>query len=188
MSQVRVDKVSDPCELTVAVGSTASGETFCSIVASTARIWPWQTGLKLVPASTAAFIFEADGPMFGRGATELAWVELIARDSPESLLWVSRPEPQQPSALTRLCTDDFVLTVNEDEDEGDTNSGECWVKLPADVTAAAVPTIVNERAELLVATHDMGRAWLYVSVTGERGQLRDAPPPSRWWPLGRTPR
>lgn len=186
MSKAQVGQVNDSCGLTIAVGSTDHGKTFCSIVVDGTRLWPWSTGVNLLPGPSSTFVFEADGPLFGRGVQRLDWVELVVRDKPSSLLWVMGPEPQQPDATVQECADDFVLTINEGWDETETD--ECWLRLPEDVTVPGVPLIVDERAELLVLTGQMGRAWMHVPVSSGRGRLRDAPPPLRRWPFGRTQR
>ena len=171
MSEAQGNPVNDPCHLTLAVGSTALGKTFCSIVVSNGRAWPWTTGVTLLPGPSSEFVLEADGPQLGHGVSRLDWVELVGRDSPGSLLHVEHPQPQQLDAPTRVCAENFRLTVNEGWNDEPT--GECWLQLPGEATASGGQSILNERAELLVSTYDMGRAWLHVAVTSGRGRLRD---------------
>lgn len=184
MSKAQAGGGNDSCALTVAVGSTDLGETFCTIVAESSRHWPWPLGVNLRPGPSSTFAFEADGPLFGRGVQRLAWVELAVREEPSSLLWVMGPEPQQPDAKVQLCVDDFVLTVNEAWGEGETH--ECWLKLPEEVTVPGAPILRDERAELLVLTTVMGRAWMHVPVSSGRGKLRGEPSKRQWWPFGRS--
>ncbi len=186
MTEALAGRMIDPCALTVAVGSTDLGDTFCSIVAEAAHLWPWSTGLNLLPGPSSTFAFEADGPLFGRGVLRLDWVELIATEKPRSLMSVLGPQPQQPEGTTLVCADDFVLTINESWDE--TDDDECWLKLPEEAAFPGVPPVVDQRAELLVLTTTMGRAWLQVPVSNGRGRLRDAPPVPWWSPFGRSRR
>ncbi len=94
------------------------------------------------------------------------------------------PEPQQPDARVQLCANDFVLTVNEGWDETETD--ECSLKLPEEVTVPGAPILHDERAELLVLTTVMGRAWMHVPLSTGRGRLRDEPPKRQWWSFGRN--
>lgn len=135
----------------------------------------------MIPGPTSGFLFEADGPLFGRGVEKLDSVELVSTDRPDSLLWVDAPRPQQPNAPTRVCADDFVLTVNEawratDEDES-------WLKLPEEVTVRGAEVLVKQRAALLVSTNTMGRAWMQLPVSGGRGRLVEAPAAMPLWPF-----
>lgn len=176
----------DACAMTVAIGSTDLGKTFCTIVVDESRLWPWSTGVNLLPGPSSTFALEADGPLFGRGVERIDWVELIATDKPGSLLSVMGLEPQQLGAATQVSAGDFVLTVNEAWD--DTDEDECWLTMPQELAAPHRPLLVNERAELLVLTTTMGRAWMQLHVSSGRGKLRDAPPPPRWWPFPRRRR
>ena len=178
-----VGRRNDRCALTVAVGSTDLGKTFCSIVAAGARSWPWPTGLNLLPGPSSTFAFEADGPLFGRGVLRLDWVELITTEKPRSLVSVMGPKPEQPEGTILVCADDFFLTLNEGWQE--TDEDECWLKLPEEAAAPGVPPVVDERAEVLVLTTTMGRAWLQLPLSSGRGRLRDAPSVPWWSPFGR---